>query len=67
MSRLHTHPATHPVQRIGWLRAAVVGANDGMNSTASLLGVVAAAASKRDVLLTGGGWLGRGRHVDGGR
>ena len=42
------------VQRIGWLRAAVLGANDGIISTASLiLGVAAAAASKGDVLLAG--------------
>ena len=54
MSRLHSHPETHMVQRIGWLRAAVLGANDGIISTASLiLGVAAAAASKGDVLLAG--------------
>lgn len=54
MSRLHSHPETHLVQRIGWLRAAVLGANDGIISTASLiLGVAAAAVSKGDVLLTG--------------
>ena len=54
MSRLHSHPETHMVQRIGWLRAAVLGANDGIVSTASLiLGVAAAAASKGDVLLAG--------------
>src|SRR6185312_1134775 len=40
--------------RIGWLRAAVLGANDGIISTASLiLGVAAAAAAKGDVLLAG--------------
>jgi VIT1/CCC1 family predicted Fe2+/Mn2+ transporter len=44
----------HRVERIGWLRAAVLGANDGIISTASLiLGVATAAASKNDVLLTG--------------
>ena len=54
MSRLHSHPETHLVQRIGWLRAAVLGANDGIISTASLiLGVATAAASKEDVLLSG--------------
>jgi len=54
MSHLHRHPETHLVQRIGWLRAAVLGANDGIISTASLiLGVAAAAASKGDVLLAG--------------
>ncbi|WP_291862580.1 VIT family protein [Bradyrhizobium sp.] len=52
MSRLHRE--NHLVQRIGWLRAAVLGANDGIISTASLiLGVAAAAASQSDVLLTG--------------
>ena len=52
MSRLHTE--NHLVQRIGWLRAAVLGANDGIISTASLiLGVASAAVSKSDVLLSG--------------
>jgi hypothetical protein len=45
---------SHLVERIGWLRAAVLGANDGIISTASLiLGVASAAASKSDVLLSG--------------
>ena len=35
MSRLHTE--RHNVERIGWLRAAVLGANDGIVSTASLI------------------------------
>lgn len=52
MSRLHSE--IHLVHRIGWLRAAVLGANDGIISTASLvLGVAAASVSKTDVLLTG--------------
>jgi VIT1/CCC1 family predicted Fe2+/Mn2+ transporter len=52
MSRLHRE--SHLVERIGWLRAAVLGANDGIISTASLiLGVASAAASQSDVLLTG--------------
>jgi len=52
MSRLHTE--THLIARVGWLRAAVLGANDGIISTASLiLGVASAAASRNDVLLTG--------------
>ena len=52
MSRLHRE--NHLVERIGWLRAAVLGANDGIISTASLiLGVASAAASRGDVLLTG--------------
>ena len=41
------HSESHLVERIGWLRAAVLGANDGIISTASLiLGVAAAAAAK---------------------
>ncbi|MCP1749090.1 VIT1/CCC1 family predicted Fe2+/Mn2+ transporter [Bradyrhizobium japonicum] len=52
MSRLHKE--THLVTRIGWLRGAVLGANDGIISTASLtLGVASAAVSRSDVLLTG--------------
>src|SRR5512135_1548866 len=52
MSRLHTE--SHLVERIGWLRAAVLGANDGIISTASLiLGVASAAVSGGDILLTG--------------
>jgi VIT1/CCC1 family predicted Fe2+/Mn2+ transporter len=44
----------HRTHRIGWLRAAVLGANDGIVSTASLLlGVAAASASHHDILLTG--------------
>lgn len=40
--------------RIGWLRAAVLGANDGIVSTASLvLGVAAAGADSKAVLVTG--------------
>ena len=52
MRRLHRE--RHLVRRIGWLRAAVLGANDGIVSTASLIvGVAAAAAPKGDVLLAG--------------
>ena len=48
------HKKSHLVERIGWLRAAVLGANDGIISTASLiLGVASAAASKSDVVLSG--------------
>jgi VIT1/CCC1 family predicted Fe2+/Mn2+ transporter len=51
---LHHHRERHLVQRIGWLRAAVLGANDGIVSTASLIvGVAAAAAAKGEVLLAG--------------
>jgi len=54
MSRLRLHPESHLVERIGWLRAAVLGANDGIVSTASLIvGVAAAAATRNDVLLAG--------------
>jgi VIT1/CCC1 family predicted Fe2+/Mn2+ transporter len=48
------HPETHFVARVGWLRAAVLGANDGIVSTASLvMGVAAASASRSAVLLAG--------------
>ena len=48
----------HRSSRIGWLRAAVLGANDGITSTASLvLGVAAAGAEHRTVLLTGASGL----------
>ena len=54
MGRLHLHPETHLVDRIGWLRAAVLGANDGIVSTASLIvGVAAAATTRNDVLIAG--------------
>src|SRR6186713_707872 len=54
MSRLHAHPENHLVDRIGWLRAAVLGANDGIISTASLIvGVAAAAATRHEVLIAG--------------
>lgn len=48
------HPELHRVDRIGWLRAAVLGANDGIVSTASLMvGVAAANANAQTLLLTG--------------
>ncbi|SHE90465.1 Predicted Fe2+/Mn2+ transporter, VIT1/CCC1 family [Kaistia soli DSM 19436] len=48
------HAESHLVHRIGWLRAAVLGANDGIVSTASLIvGVAAAATGRSDVLLAG--------------
>ncbi|HTD62562.1 MAG TPA: VIT1/CCC1 transporter family protein, partial [Gemmatimonadaceae bacterium] len=47
-------PAPH-TGRIGWLRAAVLGANDGILSTASLvLGVAAAHGTRNNVLVAGG-------------
>ncbi|MGZ8136753.1 MAG: VIT1/CCC1 transporter family protein [Methylococcaceae bacterium] len=48
------HPERHRTERIGWLRAAVLGANDGIVSTASLIvGVAAAHASQSEVLVAG--------------
>ncbi|MEZ4320174.1 MAG: VIT family protein [Myxococcota bacterium] len=49
-----SHPERHRAHRIGWLRAAVLGANDGIVSTASLLIGVAAADAGRGELLTAG-------------
>ena len=49
-----THPETHRTDRVGWLRAAVLGANDGIVSTASLLVGVAAASVEPTELLTVG-------------
>lgn len=54
MTRLPVHRERHLVARIGWLRAAVLGANDGIVSTASLImGVAAAAADKSAILIAG--------------
>jgi VIT1/CCC1 family predicted Fe2+/Mn2+ transporter len=54
MKRLGPHSEGHLVGRIGWLRAAVLGANDGIVSTASLIvGVAAATATQSDVLIAG--------------
>lgn len=48
------HIERHKMQRIGWLRAAVLGANDGIVSTASLvLGVAASGASSENILIAG--------------
>ena len=48
------HSERHRTERIGWLRAAVLGANDGIVSTASLVvGVAAAGAPRQEVLLAG--------------
>ena len=58
MSR-HTHPDAHPddphyISRSGWLRAAVLGANDGIVSVSSLLvGIAAAGSDHAAVLLSG--------------
>jgi vacuolar iron transporter family protein len=48
------HPEHHRTQRVGWLRAAVLGANDGIISTASLIVGVAAADADRATVLTAG-------------
>jgi len=51
LSRVHNE--SHLLERVGWLRAAVLGANDGIVSTASLVvGVAAAATSQETILLT---------------
>jgi VIT1/CCC1 family predicted Fe2+/Mn2+ transporter len=51
---MRTHVEHHLTERIGWLRAAVLGANDGIVSTASLLvGVAAAESNRQGVLLAG--------------
>ena len=54
MNLMHRHSERHRTDRIGWLRAAVLGANDGIVSTASLvIGVAAASASHASILLSG--------------
>ncbi|MFT5175833.1 MAG: VIT1/CCC1 family predicted Fe2+/Mn2+ transporter [Gammaproteobacteria bacterium] len=51
---LRAHSERHYSHRVGWLRAAVLGANDGIVSTASLvIGVAAANAGPREVLIAG--------------
>ncbi len=48
------HREHHRIGRVGWLRAAVLGANDGIVSTGSLVvGVAAAAADRHEILLAG--------------
>jgi VIT1/CCC1 family predicted Fe2+/Mn2+ transporter len=48
------HRERHRTERIGWLRAAVLGANDGIVSTASLVvGVAAASAGRGDIIIAG--------------
>jgi VIT1/CCC1 family predicted Fe2+/Mn2+ transporter len=54
VTHLHIHPERHLVERIGWLRAAVLGANDGIVSTASLIvGVASSSVSRSAVLIAG--------------
>ncbi|MCJ8142052.1 VIT family protein [Ancylobacter sp. A5.8] len=51
---MRSHMERHYVTRIGWLRAAVLGANDGILSTASLMvGIAAASTARGDILLAG--------------
>lgn len=58
MTRRTFHRERHMTSRIGWLRAAVLGANDGIVSTASLIiGVAAAAAAPGDILIAGAAGL----------
>lgn len=54
MSRHSRHPELHRADRVGWLRAAVLGANDGIVSVAGLVvGVAASGASASTILATG--------------
>lgn len=54
MRSLRSHSEKHLVNRIGWLRAAVLGANDGILSTASLIvGVASASAAQHEILIAG--------------
>jgi vacuolar iron transporter family protein len=57
--RAHTQPEVHLSHRSNWLRAAVLGANDGIVSTASLVLGVAASGAGRTAILTAGvsGWV----------
>ena len=48
------HRESQLIERIGWLRAAVLGANDGLISTSSLIvGVAAATAASQEILVAG--------------
>jgi len=52
------HVERHGTERVGWLRAAILGANDGLISTAALVtGVAAAAQGRSDVLIAGAAGL----------
>lgn len=52
--RGRAHRETHTSSRVGWLRAAVLGADDGLVSTASIvLGVAASAAARSEILVAG--------------
>jgi len=50
----HSHRESHALEHVGWLRAAVLGANDGTLSTASLIvGVASASSGPREMLIAG--------------
>ena len=54
MARSHFHHEHHRLSRIGWMRAAVLGANDGIVSTASLIiGVASASAGQGEIAVAG--------------
>jgi len=54
MRQAHLHKEGHFVSRIGWIRAAVLGANDGIVSTASLIvGVAASGATRANIIVAG--------------
>lgn len=56
--RRRLHDERHTVSRMGWLRAAVLGANDGIISTSSLIvGVAASSADREAILLAGSAGL----------
>ena len=58
MSPRHLHRERHLIARIGWLRAAVLGANDGLVSTASLIvGVASATPDTASILVAGAAGL----------
>lgn len=58
MTPARFHTERHQVARIGWLRAAVLGANDGIVSTASLIiGVAATAAGRSEIFIAGAAGL----------
>jgi len=54
MSRMPSHVERHAVNRIGWLRAAVLGANDGIVSTSSLIVGIAATNADRHAIIAAG-------------
>lgn len=62
-----SHKEEHRSHRVGWLRAAVLGANDGIVSTASLIiGVASASTGHEGIILAGGGRFSRWGNVHGG-